>query len=631
MKINRLLPLVRSGLVGIATTFLLLGCTDDDDDSDFVVHSTAQGTAPSSPVVVRGRWIAYLADEFSTAGGTDFNQDGDTVDSVAALIDLATLDERTLDVAARELAVVGDEIYLVVDENDDLDRNGDLDTDDLLLMHWSDSIRQVQLVDELDRGGEVHAVEASGRLYYVASDDPLAGETSLRFLEPGAPFTPNPVPSGDPANPLDPRLLRADEDLLFLHLDEIEEMRDVNADGDTSDGFVLALLDATDPAAEVQNAALALADDDTPLRALARAPGDWLVAFLVDETAQGNTNLNDPDDFPAAWLPFHCNPAGSEADGDALDQVLHFLEFASWNVVNTGIAGADRIVAVGSFVGALSPEASGVAAGDPCDLNDDGDTTDRVARWIRADGASVPVADSTLIVALASTVIGGTSGLAEFDGRLAAAVSEVGEDEDIDGDGQTEDDLIGWLDPASPAGGWEFDHRNATSEVQFAGPTYLAETADRENILAALDEEVLGGTASDPNNGDSDFLDSLPGLGYFDSSTDVDFGGVRIAVDTGPAGAGIVLAFGSLLYRVDEAEDNRDWNKDGDESDQVLLRTRLSDVATDVLGTLNALTLPAVVTDDDRGAAFLADETIAEADLNGDGDANDFVLRWFRF
>ena len=86
-----------------------------------------------------------------------------------------------------------------------------------------------------------------------------------------------------------------------------------------------------------------------------------------------------------------------------------------------------------------------------------------------------------------------------------------------------------------------------------------------------------------------------------------------------------------LYYRVDEVEDENDWNEDGDENDLVLLRTSVSAGTTAVMGALSNLAgAPAIETDGMLGAAFFASEAMEGADLNNDGDMTDLVLRWFR-
>jgi hypothetical protein len=126
--------------------------------------------------------------------------------------------------------------------------------------------------------------------------------------------------------------------------------------------------------------------------------------------------------------------------------------------------------------------------------------------------------------------------------------------------------------------------------------------------------------------------DSVPVFARFDPSNanDFDLPGPAVAVDAD--NMGLVISNNIAYYRVDEAADNFDWNRDGDKLDRVLFRTTVSTLgdsyylspSTDVPG-------PVVTADSANvAAAFLAEESAARVDLNGDGDQNDFVVRWMR-
>jgi hypothetical protein len=80
----------------------------------------------------------------------------------------------------------------------------------------------------------------------------------------------------------------------------------------------------------------------------------------------------------------------------------------------------------------------------------------------------------------------------------------------------------------------------------------------------------------------------------------------------------------SILFVVDEVQDGRDWNDDGDLSDLVYTMHDLGPRRTLGLG-LAAASAGGVSTQ--AGAVlFLVSEFGQGADLNGDGDARDAIL-----
>jgi len=210
-------------------------------------------------------------------------------------------------------------------------------------------------------------------------------------------------------------------------------------------------------------------------------------------------------------------------------------------------------------------------------------------------------------------------------------ISESDNDQNFDADPDTDNDLIGWLNPAavtnSTAFPWIFDHSPNTG-IQAAGCDWMAERPQRDRINVTYQEQVHGAPIN--TGGDSDELDSIPSFARFDPTDDLDFPGPPVA---GRAkNAGIVLSDNDIgFYRVDENADSRDWNSDGDKTDLVLFRTTVSTLQnSNYLGVLNNLTRPAVELGGTIGAAYFADEAMAEVDFNKDGDTGDLVLRWFR-
>jgi len=625
-----------------ASTLGLSACSGSGGGSSGTAQplSTSQSVVVSGPVEIVERYLAYLADEATTGpGGTDWNGDGDVIDAIAVVANVASKEQRVLNVAATNLSMVrtgasGTHLFLSVDEAlDGQDWDGDLVLDDLVLLHTNVSLTTpltfVSLLgdDELSKVGD--------RVYFSDPGSALmANETSLLYVNTAAPTAPVRVLNADLANTLAPEIMTSDEGLLFLSLDETVEMRDLNGDLDMLDTDVLALLDGTDPAAAVVEVGLALQDDSTPVRALSTG-ASWLVAFLVDEASQGATNLNDPTLFAASWKPPQC--AGFE-DADALDQVLHFLDYAAFVLdpmmdppVNTGLVGSDRVLALQngsmSFVATISTEADE----GTCDLNGDGDMLDDILRWAEAVTPVLPFASSMELLAQA-TVAGGDDGAAELGGRFVAVISELEDGRDHDGSPGTDDDLIAWLDPTEGnAAFWEFDHSDpGMGSIAAVGTGWLAEQAGNPGRLGVAFPEAFFGDI----NGDGDALDSVPTFVRFNGAgTELDFPGPAVAVAATNAGIEIVGNLG--FYRVDENADDRDWNNDGDKNDFALFRTTVSTLQNSYfVGTLNNLVAPAVTHPDPSSnlisVTFVADESAAQRDFNGDGDTNDMVLRWLR-
>ena len=194
-------------IFALASAFCASSCSSGGSSGGggvFVVNSTDQGIAGTSQVVVSDEWLVYQADEATTGGGTDLNGDGDMTDAIAAVVDMTTGSEQTLDVAARELYVLDNEIFLVVDESADGRLwNADGDMADRVLLHWSSGAAMPVFVEELDNGGaEIHAAVAGTRLYFSSASNPVAGESSLKFVTAAATRSAhqitNPVPRRTP-------------------------------------------------------------------------------------------------------------------------------------------------------------------------------------------------------------------------------------------------------------------------------------------------------------------------------------------------------------------------------------------------------------------------------------------------
>jgi len=451
------------------------------------------------------------------------------------------------------------------------------------------------------------------------------------------------VMTDDATGSLSPSLLAEDEGMVFLALNEVTEARDLNNDTDSTDQFVLALMDGITSTPMIRDTHLAMADGNGPFRAAqTTTASDWQVAFLVSETNQGGTNFNNPTvgaaNLPASWTPTQC--IGFE-DNDTNDNVLFYILFANWVADpmnnpprNTGLVGSQKIAMANGFVATISDEADE----GTCDLNQDGDTNDHVVRATQmvtgtpAVNPIIPLKDPANI-----DVPGGTHGLTELQQGssrvLVAVVSEAADNRDLNGDGQKTFNLVGWLLPSNPnpsEPAWDFTHGGSNNA--FVGASWLGEQPDRSRLETALQEAVNGSTLNP--GGDGDILDSVPTFGAFNGSNLV-FPGVAVATQQTNAGIIAVNNFG--FFRVDEAADNRDWNGDGDKTDIVLMRVSFAQSTTEVMGTLvPALAGPVIpiqfgVTQ--NGGAFVYNESTqgsSGTDVNGDGAIHPFVA-WFHF
>lgn len=629
----------------------------------YQVRNTRVSVAANTPVQIRERWLVFLADELTTgAGGTDFNGDTQIDDQVPVVVNMATRSETRVPIATREIAVLGAWLFMVVDEAQDRrDWNGDGDTanpDDLVLLQAPAASPVLTFpagyVKTLSRegSGPRMVVTRSGGLYFMEDDAAtialVAPQTSINLIRiaSNAPSTPVRLSNNDALNVLRPQLVGEENGMVFAVLDEVAEGRELNGDGAADDEFVLALINSEDATPVVKSTATAMASATAPVRALKVTNTDYVVAYLVDEAAQGAGSLNNYSAAPNAnWRPTHC----TQDDLDSTDQVLHFLRYGAWfagtdTPVNTFFAGEDRVLVVKTtqrtYVASVVPEdddGNCLANG----LNNDGDTGDRVLRWIATTsplGTVGVFSSANGLVALANTP-GGTRGVSDLAGRFIAVVDEAADERNYDGSA-TNNTLIAWLNPDNGnSASWTFDH-GTPAGVQASGASWMGEVADRTRVGVAFQESVFGASINAAR--DQDTTDSVPTFVRFDpgNTNDLDFPGPAVAIDAD--NAGVVSVAGIALYRVDENADNFDWNGDGDRSDFVLFRTRISDLGDSfAVSTLNSSSAPAAFIgigvgqgDSAIGVAFIADESSISSggsrDLNNDGDSNDFVVRWMR-
>jgi len=651
------------GLAGagalLALSVCLAGCGSSSDDDDaptsFVVETTSQGVAASTPIVIDDQLLAYLADEATTgAGGTDLNGDADKIDSVPVRVNTNSGTEVVIPTAAKTIAFANRTLFLVVDEaQDGVVWNGDADTADEVLLYFRPGDATATFLATLVDGLETPLVAVGNRVYYVAEDaaHPPGGDeqSNLWYADvstvgaaPDAPVRVNTNANADPSNDgVQVQPLAFDDGILFLSIDESDAQNE-DLNGADENDTILALLDTTSVGSEVLPTLLAV--DPTADVDARDAGSDFQVAFLVDEAAQG-ANLNDPALFAGSWQPPQCSAVD---DADMTDHVLHWLLYsdfeATQNIVNTGLVGqigvGEYVYLHGSdFVGVVSYE-SDEGSGGGCDLNADGDTNDRIFRWVDSSDPSaavLPVTDEAKMVALPTSLPGSTDstgGVVAISNLWVIVVDEAQDTKNWNASGNnsdsdTTDQWVLTHIPDNVGQSWNAHHGGAGVPV---GVTWMAaDPRSTSRFFAAFSETA----ADDDLNGDGDTLDSVPTFPEKLSGSSLIFPGYAIALSAQNAGLAVANGFG--FARFSEAGENVDANGDGDKNDFLLVRMPISVPGSPIkMGTANDLDLPAAVLGAGKAqvGAFLTQEAMngpAGKDLNGDGDATDLVVRYFQF
>jgi hypothetical protein len=540
----------------------------DGDATDRVlfVHDDVTGVTTNLGLQVGLLWVVgthHVAVFVPEDGLGDLNRDGDTLDEVVHVLDLATLQVANTGLASLEIPLfplfqcvqAGDGFLTIrVDEKyqgaKDLNRDGD--ANDLVLHVYdleSGAVTNlgldahVKYPSHVSGGRIAFSVSESGQGGFDLNRDGDADDVVLHVHD---------LEQGTTTN-----LGLAAQDCLFLpdHLvflvDEADQgLTDFTGDGDRLDDviFVASLATGT-------STSLGFASGVWDL-----APASDTFLFLVSEAEQGGTDLNGDGDLGDHVLFHHDPSAGattnlqlcvnalmlpeflradgirvvmslSEAhsaaadlngDGDALDEVVHVFDGASKILTNHQLAG----VAVPRGHRLATTVYEGMQGHS--DLNGDGDTSDAVLH-VRDLGTGMTV----------NTGIAVPAGSPEGDSLFGARELSMGQD--LNGDGDLDDIVI-----------HAFELYSETSvNLGLAG------------LVAAYDEPlqaVIVGEAGQGQmdlNGDGDALDGVlhlvRPLYQFGLSSDVDTlsiaaGGTQaLTLDAGSAHAGeLYLLLGSL-------------------------------------------------------------------------------------
>jgi hypothetical protein len=296
-----------------------------------------------------------------------------------------------------------------------------------------------------------------------------------------------------------------------------------------------------------------------------------LLAISVSESAQGGTDLN--------------------GDGDAGDTVLFVHDGKTGSTTNLRVA-SSLLVNDGRWIAFLMGERQQGGR----DLNGDGDATDEVLQVY--DSASGQMRNASLAA---------PSGFSLVNGRVAIRISEAAQGgRDLNDDGDTADGVLHLYDATT---GLSRNVGLAASPRVYDDGRFVAFTIpEREQAGRDL-------------NGDGDAFDTV--LHVLDTGNDA-VANVGVAVSP----TSIQIAAARVAFDVYEPDQRADLNGDGDRSDVV---AHLYEAATGTLRNLRLAILGFPLEFDGRAAAFTVSESAQSGiDLNGDGDASDFVVHVFR-
>jgi len=267
-------------------------------------------------------------------------------------------------------------------------------------------------------------------------------------------------------------------------------------------------------------------------------------------------------------------------DTDKDDIVIRYYDIASGTTNNTGEVGYDVAVDNGIITFTVSEEEFGE------DLNEDGNIIDRFIWYYNV---------STGLTFNATTILGA---YASKDGNIIAFETwEEWDNIDLNGDGDTFDSVIRYY--------------NMSTETIVNTTAVGYEPSIDGNIIAFYTEE----SGVDDLNGDGDYSDRI--IRYYNISSGTI---TNTAVyGTFPCVKGNIIAFETW-----EPDFGEDLNGDGSLDDNII---RYYDISTGTTFTTAAVGYYASV--DADMIAFNTYESSVDEDLNGDGDKDDRIIRYY--
>jgi len=416
----------------------------------FVPHVRDLATGETANLGLEGRFpalgegiLAFLVRESLQL--SDLNGDGDQVDSVAHVYDLATKTIRNLELPATSFAVGSSMAVFLVRESPGHDLNGDGDVLDTVAHTYDATTGLIR-----NHGLAVTAALIAGRFVGLVVDEAAQGEDlngdgdkldrALHLYD------------GDTGAMVNTGLwvesLVMTERLAAFTVVEFFHGADLNGDGDLSDRVLHIFNRATGTTAN-----LGL---DPTFSIAAAGP---LVAFRANESANGDTDFN--------------------GDGDAGDFVLHLHDVASGTTSNLRFAIASPLdMDERRIVAQVSEAQQGNA-----DLNGDGDASDQILHvFDTADGSAVnlgytPYGQSRVV-----------------NGRVAFSAREGDAGRDLNGDGDMADVVVHLYDGV----------RGELHNLGLAVPQFWALALGKELLAFPVLEQNQGATDL---NGDGDFGD----------------------------------------------------------------------------------------------------------------------------
>jgi hypothetical protein len=534
---------------------LALAACDDDGSSGTGIRNLG-----ISAFEMAGKDELWALRVFESNENADLNGDGDTADAVLQVYDHGTGELVAPGLARGLRAFVGDNLIafdVPEADQDGTDLNGDGDALDNVL-HVYDRRTGVATNTELASGPFVPAI-GLGRVAFGVSES-AQGNADLDG---------NGTTNGSVLHVYDSRTLvttnagrEVNSDILFHDHQFASKTReftngDLNGDGDATDENIFQVWDSLIGGVIT----VPLATLGGPL---ATRVEDWYL--LVSERDQ---------------------ELDLDGDGDMEDGAYQLIEPHLETAEPLGLSATHPFGSVSNegFAALMVNEVDGV------DRNGDGDLLDTYA--VLYDPVNDQAFDPALAISLNVACV--------FLGdRLAVAVDETTQGEDLNGDGDELDRIVHVFDPV------------LETSTNLGFEAFGLAEAGGELVVTRVELE-----SGNDWNGDGDELDLV--FFVWDPVTG------ELANTTVAAG-GILLGAGdsSFLFDAIESDDGQDRNSDGDTDDLVYTLYDLPNRRTIGLGLAagpagSGITL-------EGAALFLVSESGQGQDLNGDGDQVDAIL-----
>jgi hypothetical protein len=267
-------------------------------------------------------------------------------------------------------------------------------------------------------------------------------------------------------------------------------------------------------------------------------------------------------------------------DGDKEDDVIRYYNVSSGGTTNTTAVGYEPAIR-GNIIAFLTDEWS---LGE--DLNNDTDTDDTVIRYYDiASGVTNSTGEIGYDVAV-------------DNGIITFTVSEWGIGEDLNHDGDSEDRFV-----------WYYD---VSTGLTFNATTILGAYASKDGNIIAF--ETWEEWDSIDLNGDGDTID--PVIRYYNMSTET-------ITNTTAVGHEVSVNGNTIAFYTFEGDVNEDLNGDGDKDDPIV---RYHDILSGNVTNTGAFgEFPSV---EGNIIAFETWESDFGEDLDGDGNLDDTVIRY---